>query len=428
MASTQRLKLFQGSQAFPSNLHLHLLSKLGILRNLGDKESCKSNAFPTMFQGVHDPNEEKVVKSLRGTLLSKGQLPEKYDDYHTLLRFLFFSADFCDCGTSTCLRQRSCLLICSGGEIVLVFILLQKFWILYRAKQDGPVVLGWRHPWEGHGDHSHDHVPEDKVLYFEFVCDETTWNSIILKVLVHIFTGIVMDKGWMFLPRQTEEYRKGLENFLDFAFSNANINETIACPCARCKIGICVSREEAYDHLTVDGFIKGYTHWVAHGETTCSAPSISSSVLSRDDVDNMEGLVHDAFGVQQHDGSTINTAGFEKDKDIPFGEAEKFYKLIDDSQKELYPGSDYVETRFNQSTRNDDTTIGSTFALDVFTASSYALGKAIVTKLYAVTDGKIGNQWDVRFKTWSFLEAFANRLLLKLVLEMGFGNTIYFLH
>ncbi|KAG6489007.1 hypothetical protein ZIOFF_050265 [Zingiber officinale] len=119
MASTQRLKLFQGSQAFPSNLHLHLLSKLGILRNLGDKESCKSNAFPTMFQGIHDPNEEKVVKSLRDTLLSKGQLPEKYDNYHTLLR----------------------------------------------AKQDGPIVLGWRHPWEGHGDHSHDHVPEDKIQF-----------------------------------------------------------------------------------------------------------------------------------------------------------------------------------------------------------------------------------------------------------------------
>ncbi|KAI3795282.1 hypothetical protein L1987_37933 [Smallanthus sonchifolius] len=30
------------------------------------------------------------------------------------------------------------------------------FWILYRAKQDGPVVLGWRHPWEGHG-HGDEH-------------------------------------------------------------------------------------------------------------------------------------------------------------------------------------------------------------------------------------------------------------------------------
>ncbi|CAH8363992.1 unnamed protein product [Eruca vesicaria subsp. sativa] len=29
------------------------------------------------------------------------------------------------------------------------------FWILYRAKQDGPVVMGWRHPWDGHGDHGH---------------------------------------------------------------------------------------------------------------------------------------------------------------------------------------------------------------------------------------------------------------------------------
>jgi hypothetical protein len=33
------------------------------------------------------------------------------------------------------------------------------FWILYRAKQDGAVLLGWRHPWDhahGHG-HTGDH-------------------------------------------------------------------------------------------------------------------------------------------------------------------------------------------------------------------------------------------------------------------------------
>ncbi|KAF3324895.1 NADH dehydrogenase [ubiquinone] 1 beta subcomplex subunit 2 [Carex littledalei] len=38
------------------------------------------------------------------------------------------------------------------------------FWILYRAKQDGPVVLGWRHPWEGHGDHSDGHGDELRIL------------------------------------------------------------------------------------------------------------------------------------------------------------------------------------------------------------------------------------------------------------------------
>ncbi|KAL9263265.1 ATPase GET3A-like protein [Drosera capensis] len=39
---------------------------------------------------------------------------------------------------------------------------LMWFWVLYRAKQDGPVVLGWRHPWDGHGDHGHGHGHEIK--------------------------------------------------------------------------------------------------------------------------------------------------------------------------------------------------------------------------------------------------------------------------
>ncbi|RWW44337.1 hypothetical protein BHE74_00049926 [Ensete ventricosum] len=43
------------------------------------------------------------------------------------------------------------------------------FWVLYRAKQDGPVVL----PWEGYGDHSDDHGHEHEVrqcnLFLEFI-------------------------------------------------------------------------------------------------------------------------------------------------------------------------------------------------------------------------------------------------------------------
>ncbi|ORX34386.1 hypothetical protein BD324DRAFT_653163 [Kockovaella imperatae] len=30
------------------------------------------------------------------------------------------------------------------------------FFVFYRARQDGAVMLGWRHPWEGHG-HDDDH-------------------------------------------------------------------------------------------------------------------------------------------------------------------------------------------------------------------------------------------------------------------------------
>uniref|UniRef100_A0A7N0VA08 Uncharacterized protein n=1 Tax=Kalanchoe fedtschenkoi TaxID=63787 RepID=A0A7N0VA08_KALFE len=39
-----------------------------------------------------------------------------------------------------------------------------RFWIFYRAKQDGPVVLGWRHPWEGHG-HAHGHGDEHETSH-----------------------------------------------------------------------------------------------------------------------------------------------------------------------------------------------------------------------------------------------------------------------
>ncbi|WFD41327.1 uncharacterized protein MJAP1_004324 [Malassezia japonica] len=31
------------------------------------------------------------------------------------------------------------------------------FWIFYRMKEDGPVLLGWRHPWDHHGDHHEEH-------------------------------------------------------------------------------------------------------------------------------------------------------------------------------------------------------------------------------------------------------------------------------
>ncbi|KAG6506087.1 hypothetical protein ZIOFF_031402 [Zingiber officinale] len=153
---------------------------------------------------------------------------------------------------------------------------------------------------------------------------------------------------------------------------------TVVSKATECKIGIFVSREVAYDHLTVDGFIKGYIHWVAHGEIAYSASTNSDFVQSRKDADDMQGLIYEAFGIPEHNDSIISTSAFENDKEIPTREAEKFYKLIDDSQKELYP--DYVETKFNQSSRNDDINIDSTFALDVFNYSGYALGKAIATK------------------------------------------------
>ncbi|XP_073033343.1 uncharacterized protein [Primulina eburnea] len=135
-----------------------------------------------------------------------------------------------------------------------------------------------------------------------------------------------MDKSWMFLPRQTKEYRKGLESFLDFAFSNANINGMIACPFAKCKIGICVSREDACDHLTVDGFIKGMasegkTVGKPHFQHQDKANTQSRIMIanhaarsSKKEVQNIQGMLNNQMdGVSKHQHNDLQDVDSESE-------------------------------------------------------------------------------------------------------------------
>ncbi|XP_071906894.1 uncharacterized protein [Coffea arabica] len=149
-----------------------------------------------------------------------------------------------------------------------------------------------------------------------------------------------MDKTWMQKNRRSKEYWDGLQKFLDYAFQNSSINGMILCPCKECKCGVCVTRENAELHLKVYGFVKGYTHWAAHGEFVySSAPKPTSHDIShgvRDELDDMHGLVHDALGISEQDQT--KTDGTEYKNQLPNGEAEKFYNLIDNSNKELYSG------------------------------------------------------------------------------------------
>ena len=154
-----------------------------------------------------------------------------------------------------------------------------------------------------------------------------------------------MDKRWMNLPRNHPDYESGVEVFLNYAFSNASVNEMICCPCKGCKIGIFVTREEAREHLIVRGFISGYTHWRAHGElwdnsaSTSRTHEISDDILhdtSNPQVDDMGGLLHDAFAFSQIDG--VMGDATNDSNEMPSIDVEKFYKLVDDSQQDLYPG------------------------------------------------------------------------------------------
>ena len=145
----------------------------------------------------------------------------------------------------------------------------------------------------------------------------------------------------MWKDRRSGEFEKGLELFLNYAFKHSSHgNGMIACPCSECKCGVCVSRADAKIHLKVFGFLKGYTQWVAHGEFVYSSAPIQTSDNVPHNVsdigDDMNGLVHEALGIPQQDPAMAGT--FESNQELPNSVAEKFYKLIDDSQQELYPG------------------------------------------------------------------------------------------
>ncbi|KAK1414720.1 hypothetical protein QVD17_30470 [Tagetes erecta] len=138
-----------------------------------------------------------------------------------------------------------------------------------------------------------------------------------------------MDMSWMSLPRATTEYEKGLDKFLDFIFSIEGKNGQISCPCIDCGNQIWVDKKEARTHLQCVGFIKGYKTPLIY--KACDTPMMDAE-------DDMQGLVHDAFqgfGENRHDNE-IGTQN--ENRSMPNTNAKKFYKVLEDAKKELYPG------------------------------------------------------------------------------------------
>lgn len=128
----------------------------------------------------------------------------------------------------------------------------------------------------------------------------------------------------------TIEYQKVLEEFLDLMFAKEYLSGQILCPCIKFGNEVWVNREEARMHLICDGFIKGYQ----------ISPSITKHSVSPafDTVDDMQGLVGDAFCISDENMAENETNVEEENCDTPNAHAKKFYKVLEDANKELYPG------------------------------------------------------------------------------------------
>ncbi|KAG8472230.1 hypothetical protein CXB51_034470 [Gossypium anomalum] len=144
----------------------------------------------------------------------------------------------------------------------------------------------------------------------------------------------------------------------------------ILCPCKKCGNIYWHFREVVYEHLIVDGFIRGYKKWIFHGECTSSGTFSTINPTYPDTdyhqyvrQDDMEDMLRDAFNMRSHGeqsfppdfiisedcnitGNVFCETGTSAPNEEPNEEAAKFYNLLNEMNEELYEGSKYSKLSF----------------------------------------------------------------------------------
>ncbi|XP_058215037.1 uncharacterized protein LOC131326316 [Rhododendron vialii] len=149
-----------------------------------------------------------------------------------------------------------------------------------------------------------------------------------------------MDKSWIHIKNRLDPaYVQGVENFIEFAYANKLLEAKIYCPCKKCVNLKFETRTGGKEHIIINGFDTKYTRWTYHEELSASSSGSAMDVNHKSDfMDDMVGLVHDAFGIPRQEGDLsdaemINGVGLGLDE-----KTKKFFKLLEDAKRELYPG------------------------------------------------------------------------------------------
>ncbi|KAL4278899.1 hypothetical protein GQ457_03G021490 [Hibiscus cannabinus] len=153
--------------------------------------------------------------------------------------------------------------------------------------------------------------------------------------------------------RFSPEYQEGVRDFLNLAKQNTDSSGRIRCPCKDCHNCLFKKIADVKFDLFKHGFAEDYTRWTHHGESF--QPNIdqlcdlndndhnSDEVqLGHDDMFEMlDGIQKSTFVETNTERSSMNTETTDSE-----GEVEKFRKLLNDAQRELYPGCKYSKLSF----------------------------------------------------------------------------------
>jgi len=76
----------------------------------------------------------------------------------------------------------------------------------------------------------------------------------------------VIDRSWINASQISNVYKKGVEDFLEFAKRNGAAINGRYCLCVKCVNLKRLDIEMILEHVLCDGFLKNYTTWTWHGE------------------------------------------------------------------------------------------------------------------------------------------------------------------
>ncbi|KAK3013653.1 hypothetical protein RJ639_009520 [Escallonia herrerae] len=151
-----------------------------------------------------------------------------------------------------------------------------------------------------------------------------------------------MDKSWINIRNILDHlYEKGADDFVKFASKDRPNATEILCPCTKCRNMRFVKKVDVAEHIVVDGFLSSYTHWIFHGESSLTSSSIPEPAMG----DRTQEMIRDAFGVPMFNQlDEIGSGEGNEDSDGLDDATKKFFNLVKEAEKELYPGCEKYST------------------------------------------------------------------------------------
>ncbi|KAL6575606.1 hypothetical protein OROHE_000983 [Orobanche hederae] len=147
-----------------------------------------------------------------------------------------------------------------------------------------------------------------------------------------------MDKSWITERNKfSTSYVNGVKSFINLAKQNVlGRDNLIRCPCVICNNAFYKSLDEVEYDLHVNGFKQTYVEWIFHGETPNRLQERERNVDMNDTHTNVGEASNSIWDELDELLEEIGEA--QQANDVNEENTTNFSKLLEDSQRELYPG------------------------------------------------------------------------------------------